>query len=136
MSPCRPLQVVCAAPDRESLSALKRAAVGAEWELSQGATSAPDALDQLEDHHAKVLVVREPVPGLVAEARRRFASIRVVCVGRPQEGEADVVVDSLAEVRAVVWSRPASEPSALPELDGSDRDDPGRARSEDPDRHR
>ena len=39
MSPCRPLQVVCAAPDRDALNALKRAAVGAEWELSPGAVA-------------------------------------------------------------------------------------------------
>ena len=113
MSPCRPPLVVCAAPDRETLAALKRAAVGAEWELSPGATSAA-ALDQLDDHHAMVLVVREPVPGLVAEARRRFVSLRVVCVGRPREGEADVVVDSLAEVRAAVWTRPAPPAAAPP----------------------
>jgi hypothetical protein len=106
MSPCRPLQVVCAAPDGYSLTALKHAAVGAEWELAPGATSAEEALDQLEGHHALVLVVQEPVPGLVPEARRRFRALRIVRVGHAGGGDADVDVDSLEGVRAAILGAP------------------------------
>ena len=113
MSPCRPLQVVCAAPDRDALNALKRAAVGAEWELSPGAVAVSDALEQLEDHHALVLVVQEPVSGLVAEARKRFPDLRIVCVGDPEAGAADVVVRDLGAVRDVVVG-PSPAPGPVP----------------------
>src|SRR5947199_250792 len=61
MSPCRTMLVVCASPDRGSLSDLKRAAVGAAWELAPGATTVEDALGQLKDPHAQVLVVQCPL---------------------------------------------------------------------------
>jgi hypothetical protein len=111
MSPCRAPLVVCAAPDRDSLQALKRAAVGAEWGLSSGATSVDEALAQLEDHHALVLVVHVPVPGLVGEARKRFPALRIVCVGAPGEDGADVVVRSLDEVRPAVMGPSPAAPS-------------------------
>ena len=110
--------MVCAAPDRQSLIALKRAAVGAEWELAPGATSAREALAQLEDHHALVLVVHEPVLGLVSEARIRFPGLRIVRVGEAREPFADVVVDSLDGVRAAILGVP---PAAGPAPRGSRR---------------
>ena len=99
--------VVCASPDRGSLSDLKRAAVGAAWELAPGATTAEDALAQLEDHHAQVLVVQGPLPGLVAEARKRHPAVRVIVVGRNDgEEDPDVIVDSLEAVRDAIPDRP------------------------------
>jgi hypothetical protein len=77
MNPCLALLVVCAAPDRESLQALKRASVSAEWELTPGATTAEDALAQVADRGAHVLVVWG-IDGLADEARRRFPGVRIV----------------------------------------------------------
>ena len=100
------MRVVCAAPDASSLSALKRAAVGAEWELAPGATSLADTLAQLEDHHAQVLVV-QGVPGLVAEARRRHPGLRIIVVGSPGgDGDAAVVVSSPDGVRDAILGAP------------------------------
>jgi hypothetical protein len=102
VSPCRAPLVVCAAPDRIALQALKRAAVGAAWELSDGATSADDALQQLQDHHALALVVQEPVPGLVERAREEFPGLRIVAIaGEPVEG-ASTVVGSLEAIRGAI----------------------------------
>jgi hypothetical protein len=86
----------------QSLRALKRASVSAHWELSTGATSVEEALEQLEDHHASALVVREPMPGLVQEARSRFPHVRVVAVGESAGVAADAVVASIGEVRAAI----------------------------------
>jgi hypothetical protein len=101
MSPCRAPLVVCAAPDRERLRRLKVAAVGATWELSAGATSAEEALAQLHDHHAIALVVDEPVPGLVDQARARFPELRIVVLAASGRG-ADAALTSLDEVRDAI----------------------------------
>jgi hypothetical protein len=106
IDPCRALQIVCAAPDRESLQALKEAAVAADWELTPGATTAEDALDQIGERRASVLVVREPVPGLVGAARERFPDVRVVVVG-DGPGTPHAAVTSLAEVRGAILGAPA-----------------------------
>ena len=95
---------MCAAPDPPALQALKRASVGAEWELSAGATSAEEALRQLEDHHAFALVVTEPVPGLVRRARERFPDLRIVGFQEALSEGADRVVDSPEGIRAALLS--------------------------------
>jgi collagenase-like PrtC family protease len=102
VSPCRASLVVCAAPHPQALLALKRATVAAEWEVSTGATSAEGALQQLEDHHAFALVVQEPVPGLVTQARERFPDLRIVAVGEGSADGADLVVGSADAVRAAI----------------------------------
>ena len=109
MSPCRAPVVVCAAADPQSLRALKRAASSAAWELSFGATSAEEALRQLEDHHAFALVVQEPVPGLVILARERFPNLRIVAVGEGSSDGADRVVDSVDAVRGAILGPPDEE---------------------------
>lgn len=101
---CRPLLVVCVAPDRASLLALKRAAVGTEWELAEGATSAEEALAQIEDGRAHVLVTLGPFRDLVLRARASCPWIRVVAVGPMPE--ADVAVPSLEEVRGAILGTP------------------------------
>jgi hypothetical protein len=97
---CRALLVLCVAADPDALARLKRAAVAAEWELAPGATNERDALAQLEEVRPHVLVLAGPFDSLVESARDRVAAIRIVGVG-PIRG-ADVVVDSLADVRAAV----------------------------------
>lgn len=107
MNPCLALTVVCAAEDHERLRELKRAAVGAEWELSAGATTAEEVLEQIQAG-AGVLVVTEGIGGIVASVRERFPQLRVVGVGRLSG--ADVTVESLAEVREAILGRPAGAP--------------------------
>ena len=105
---CRALLVVCVAPDRESLVALKQAAVGTDWELTPGATSVQDAVAQVEDRGAHVLVVSGPAgPEVVAAVRERWPWMRVLAVSdRPVEG-ANAVVASLDDVRAAVKGLPS-----------------------------
>jgi hypothetical protein len=100
VNPCLALLVVCAAPDAESLQRLKRAAVSAAWELTPGATTAEEALAQIEERRAHMLVVLGPMADLVARVRERYPAMRIVSVG-PMDG-ADVAVPSLEEVRAAV----------------------------------
>jgi hypothetical protein len=103
MNPCLALLVVCAAPDRESLQALKRAAVSAEWELTPGATTMEEALTQVGERAAHVLVVWG-IDGLAEEARRRFPGVRIVILDGPgaAEDSLTVPVGALEDVRAAV----------------------------------
>jgi hypothetical protein len=100
---CRALQVVCVAPDRESLIELKRATVGTDWELTPGATSAADAVAQVEDRKAHVLVVSGPLAAeVIAAVRERWQWMRVIAVADGGVDGASTVVASLGEVRAAV----------------------------------
>jgi len=63
---CRALKVLCVAEDAGALAALKRAAVGAEWELAVGATSEEEALAQIGAERPHVLVVFGSFQGLVS----------------------------------------------------------------------
>jgi hypothetical protein len=119
---CRALKVLCVAPDREVLAAVKRAAVSADWELSAGATDEPAALEQLESDRPHVVVVAGGVDrrdgseeaagsdasgrftGFVAEARRRYPFLRIVA-DRPLPG-ATVVVTDLAALRGAIRGLP------------------------------
>ena len=100
---CRALKVLCVATDDESLGALKRATVSADWELASGATSAAEALARLDDERPHVLVAFGPFEELVASARERSPSLRVV-TDRDLPGT-DVAVTSLDEVRDAVLGR-------------------------------
>jgi predicted oxidoreductase len=105
---CRALVVVCAAPDRESLMALKRAAVGSEWELSPGATTDDEAIAEIEERLAHVLVVSGGVGDVVSRARERWPGLRIVVVAPPPgPTDATVVVGSLDEVRGAVMGLPS-----------------------------
>jgi hypothetical protein len=100
---CRALKVLCVATDPDALTALKRAAVSADWELVPGATSEEQALVQFEQDRPHVLVVFGPYEALIAAVRDRAPAIRVVC-DRDLPG-ADVVATSLEEVRDAVKGR-------------------------------
>ena len=100
---CRAVKVLCVATDEESLSALKRATVSADWELAPGATGVPEAVAQLEDDRPHVLVAFGPFADLIASARERLPTIRVVS-DRDLPGT-DVAVTSLDEVRDAVLGR-------------------------------
>lgn len=101
---CRALTVLCVAEDREALAALKRATVSAEWELTPGATSEAEALEQLHRERPHVLVVFGPFRDLVRAAREAFPSLRIVA-DRDLPG-ATVVAASLEEVRGAVLGLP------------------------------
>jgi hypothetical protein len=100
---CRALKVLCVATDDESLGALKRATVSADWELARGATGVAEAIAQLGDERPHVLVAFGPFEELIASARERSPSIRVV-TDRDLPGT-DVAVASLGEVRDAVLGR-------------------------------
>jgi hypothetical protein len=100
---CRALKVLCVATDAASLDALKRAAVSADWELTAGAIGAPEAIAQLEAERPHVLVAFGPFEEVVATARERSPSLRVVS-DRDLPGT-DASVTSLDEVRDAILGR-------------------------------
>jgi hypothetical protein len=100
---------MCLAPDRETLSALKRSAASAEWELAPGAVTLEEALDQIEEEKPHILVVwggdfAEGLQGFLARALEIRPAMRVVS-DRELPG-ATVVVGSPEEVRAAILARP------------------------------
>ncbi|MFN2545713.1 MAG: hypothetical protein ABR600_14245 [Actinomycetota bacterium] len=108
---CRALTVLCVASGRPSLQALKKAAVAREWELTPGATTVDDALDQLDERKPHVLITWGAFAGLVKEARSRYPSLRIIAVGRTAVPDADVNVPSVKGVRdAILGVPPAGGP--------------------------
>jgi hypothetical protein len=101
---CRALKVLCVAPDRERLAALKRAAVSADWELTPGATDEATALHQLDEERPHVVVAVGDVAGFVAEARRRLPYVRIV-TDRDVPGASSVVADP-ADLRDAIRGLP------------------------------
>ena len=101
---CRALTVLCVAADRESLMALKRATVAAEWELAPGATNETDALGQVDASRPHILVVFGPFERLVALCAQRFPGMRIV-TDRDVPG-VTVVAASVEEVRGLVLGIP------------------------------
>lgn len=104
LSVCRALKVLCVAPDRDGLIALKNAAVSAEWELAPGATNEADAIGQIDAERPHVLVVFGPFERVVSLARERFPAMRIV-TDRDAPG-ATVVATSLEEVRGLLTASP------------------------------
>lgn len=101
---CRALKVLCVAVDEVSLRELKMASVGASWELAPGATTADDALAQLQESRAHIVVATGDWEGLFEAARALYPGIRIIS---DAEGAAvDAVVGSLDEVRAVITGAP------------------------------
>jgi hypothetical protein len=98
------VKVLCVASSDDGLAALKRASVGAEWELSPGATSEAGAISQLEEGRAHVLVVDGSFPGLLGRARELYPALRIVSTA--ESPEATVVVGSLDEVREAILGLP------------------------------
>jgi hypothetical protein len=101
---CRALRVLCVAPDPATLVELRKAAVSAEWELTPGATSETDAIGLIDAERPQTIVVFGPFERLVALARERFPSMRIVA-DRDLPG-ATVVATSLEEVRGLVKELP------------------------------
>jgi len=101
---CRAVKVMCVAPDAASLAALKRAAVGAEWELTAGATEIRSALDQIDIERPHALVVFGPFELLVALVSERFPGLRIV-TDRDSPG-ASAVARSADDVRDLLTELP------------------------------
>jgi hypothetical protein len=101
---CRAIKVMCVAPDDPSLSALKRASVGAGWELTAGATDLRSALDQIDVERPHALVVFGPFEQLVALVSDRFPGLRIV-TDRDTPG-ASAVARSTDEVRDLLTRLP------------------------------
>jgi AmiR/NasT family two-component response regulator len=102
---CRAIRVLCAAPGSRRLAEVKRAAVGAEWELVGGAASLAELQAQVEDLEPDVVVVDaglgEKAVGAVARAR---PTARIVSLGAAPG--AHEVAASLQEIRAAILSLP------------------------------
>ena len=101
---CRALKVLCLAPDRDALVALKNAAVSAEWELASGATTEADAIGQIDAERPHVLVVFGPFERVVSLARGRFPAMWII-TDRDAPG-ATAVATSLKDVRGLVKGIP------------------------------
>ena len=101
---CRALKVLCVATDRESLAALKRAVVSAEWELAPGAADEETAFAQIDAERPHIVVVFGPYERLVALTRDRFPAMRIV-TDRDLPG-ATVVAASVEEARGLVKELP------------------------------
>lgn len=101
---CRAVKVLCVASDDTELAALKRASVGAGWELAPGATDLRSALDQIDVERPHALVVFGPFDDLVALAAERFPGIRIV-TDRDTPG-ASAVAGSRDDVRDLLAELP------------------------------
>lgn len=101
---CRALKVLCVATDHESLGALKKAAVSADWELSAGAVGETDALAMIDADRPHALVAFGAFENLVALVSERFPGMRIV-VDRDTPGATDVA-GSLEDVRGLLRGAP------------------------------
>jgi DNA-binding NarL/FixJ family response regulator len=102
---CRALKVLCAAPGRGALQALKGAAASVAWELVGGAASASELVKQLDEYAPDVVVVDAALPGVDVRAIRRAAPrARVIGLG-PLEG-ADGVAASSRGIRDAILGLP------------------------------
>ena len=101
---CRAVKVLCVATDPDALVRLRRASVGAGWELVAGATDLRGALDQLDVERPHALVVFGPFAELVALAAERFPGMRII-TDRETPG-ASVVAASMEDVRELVAEQP------------------------------
>jgi len=116
------MTILCAAPGRDELSALKRAVVSASWELVGGATSAGELLSQLEELRPDVIVVDARVSGVdLGEVRRARPAARVVVLGVIPGADAEAAEpgrlrDAILGVRPVVG--PVGGPGRSPGRSG------------------
>ena len=101
---CRAVKVLCVAPDRERLAALKQDVVAAEWELCPGAIDLRGALDQLDTERPHAMVVFGPFEELVALVSERFPGMRIV-TDRAMPGSG-AVVETGSDARAVLREQP------------------------------
>ena len=102
---CRVLKVLCAAPDRERLSELKRAASGSRWELVGGACSVKELERQMAEFEPDVVVVDAGLGDhAVDSVRGAGRPARLVAVGRL--ARADAEASEIGEVRAAILGLP------------------------------
>jgi predicted lipid carrier protein YhbT len=101
---CRAVKVLCVATDQDALVRLRRASVGAGWELVAGAIDLRGALDQLDIERPHALVVFGPFDDLVALAAERFPEMRII-TDRETPG-ASVVAASMEDVRELLAEQP------------------------------
>src|SRR5437870_4438716 len=103
---CRSLKVLCAAPDPERLGSLKRAAVGAEWELVAGARSEAELCEQLVEWRPDVVVIDASLGTEAFErARALRPGARLVAMGETG-GPIDAEAGSLDQVRGAILGIP------------------------------
>jgi hypothetical protein len=96
---------MCVATDAERLMALKRASVGASWELVGGATSLERLADDLAEWRPDVVVLEAAMaPAAVSRVRDVHPGIRLVAVGEAQG--VDAVAESLEGVRDAILGVP------------------------------
>jgi DNA-binding NarL/FixJ family response regulator len=102
---CRALKLLCAAAGRERLMELKRAAVGATWELVGGAASGPELAAYVAELGPDIVVLDAALGAeAVTAIRAGRATARIVSVGH-LDG-VDAVADSLEDVRQAVLGVP------------------------------
>lgn len=99
---CRAVRVLCVASDEAALRALMRAAVAAEWELTDGATNETDGLGLIDRERPHALVAFGEHERLVALTRERFPGMRIV-TDRETPGTS-AVASSYDEVRDLLRS--------------------------------
>jgi len=84
---CRALKVLCAAPGRDRLLELKRAAVSVHWELIRGATTTDELVKQVDEVRPDVIVIDGQLgPDAARRVRERMPDARIVSVGLSLEG--------------------------------------------------
>jgi hypothetical protein len=98
------VKVLCVATDEEALVRLRRASVGAGWEVVAGAIDVRGALDQLDVERPHALVVFGPFDDLVALAAERFPGMRIIA-DRDAPG-ATVFAASIEDVRELLAEQP------------------------------
>jgi hypothetical protein len=98
------MKVLCVAPEAAALSELKRAAAGADWELTAGATTEAEALRQLDSEHPHVVVVFGDFASLVRAMRERRPFTRIL-TDRPADVETVIVADG-TDLRAAIMGLP------------------------------
>ena len=102
---CRALRILCAAPDPERLMGLKRATVGAMWELVGGAMTIDELVAQVAQWRPDLVVLDASLgPGAVGRVRAESPACRIVSVGSV-EG-VDAVARSLGDVRGEILGVP------------------------------
>jgi DNA-binding NarL/FixJ family response regulator len=104
---CFAVRIVVAAPTRERRMELRRAAVGAEWEVVADADSAEQAIAKVRALRAQILVIDAAAAGSrLQDMTAQLASLRPrvfwVGVGEVAGADASVAADGLADLRDVL----------------------------------
>jgi AmiR/NasT family two-component response regulator len=101
---CRALRVLCAAAHADRLSELKRASVGAQWELVGGSASLDDLHRQVAEFEPDVVIIDAALGPLAVERTRAARrTVRIVAVGFLPGADAQT---DLGGVRAAILGLP------------------------------